>query len=211
MRKIEYAFHWITYGVMLYFIRRSPQLSLFVEDMDRWCGRLSVGKQGLYSRMVYLLSFHRPFRNIFYLRCPGFPRTLKFLCPEDPQLHLASHNRCNYVHGGGIYLEHSFGTIIRAKEVGYGCIFRQNTTIGTKSTDKPLEAPVIREHVDFGANVVCIGGITIGKHAVIGAGAVVVKDVPDYAIVAGNPARIIGYNKTDRNENCDNGQLADQG
>ena len=43
-----------------------------------------------------------------------------------------------------------------------------------------------------GANAVIIGAIKIGDGAVIGAGAVVVKDVPPGAVVAGNPARVIG-------------------
>jgi UDP-2-acetamido-3-amino-2,3-dideoxy-glucuronate N-acetyltransferase len=44
----------------------------------------------------------------------------------------------------------------------------------------------------IGSNATILGGITIGKHALVGAGAVVTKHVPDYAIVAGVPARIIG-------------------
>lgn len=47
--------------------------------------------------------------------------------------------------------------------------------------------------MDFGANVTCIGNIHIGDNAIIAAGSVVVKDVPENAIVAGNPARIIKY------------------
>ena len=194
MRKIVYSFHFMLYSLLLFFIKRSQQWQMFNEDIDRWCGQLQTGKRKRYSQMVYLLSFYPPFRNIYYLRCPNFPRSLKFLCPEDKGLKLASHNQDNYISGGALFFEHSLGTIIRAKKVGYGCIFRQNTTIGTKATTKPLDAPIINEHVDFGANVVCIGNITIGAHAVIGAGTVVVKDVPDYAIVVGNPARIIGYN-----------------
>lgn len=52
---------------------------------------------------------------------------------------------------------------------------------------------VIGNYVDFGVNVICIGNITIGDNAIIAAGAVVVKDVPANAIVAGNPAKIIKY------------------
>ena len=50
------------------------------------------------------------------------------------------------------------------------------------------------DDVTIGPNVCIIGAITIGKGAVIGAGAVVVKDVPENAIVAGNPAKVIGMN-----------------
>lgn len=45
----------------------------------------------------------------------------------------------------------------------------------------------------IGANATIIAGNTIGKWAMIGAGSVVTKDVPDYALVYGNPARVVGY------------------
>ncbi|MEJ2905693.1 acetyltransferase [Pedobacter panaciterrae] len=48
-------------------------------------------------------------------------------------------------------------------------------------------------HIGIGASV--IQGIKIGKWATIGAGSVVIRDVPDYAVVVGNPGRIIKYNK----------------
>ena len=43
------------------------------------------------------------------------------------------------------------------------------------------------------ANSVITAGVTIGKHCVVGAGAVVTKDVPDYALMAGIPARRLGW------------------
>lgn len=49
----------------------------------------------------------------------------------------------------------------------------------------------IDDDVWIGANVVITAGVHIGKHAVIGAGSVVVKDIPDYSIAVGNPARVI--------------------
>ncbi|MGE6140696.1 acyltransferase [Aeromonas veronii] len=52
---------------------------------------------------------------------------------------------------------------------------------------------IINEYASIGANTTLLPGITIGKHAMIGAGSVVTKDVPDYAIVVGNPAKIIRY------------------
>jgi acetyltransferase-like isoleucine patch superfamily enzyme len=54
------------------------------------------------------------------------------------------------------------------------------------------EAVVIEEGVSIGAGVVVIAGVKIGKWALVGAGAVVTKDVPEYTLVAGNPARILG-------------------
>ena len=52
---------------------------------------------------------------------------------------------------------------------------------------------LIKKGASIGANSTIVCGNTIGKYALIGAGSVVTKDVPDYAIVAGNPAKIIGF------------------
>lgn len=53
----------------------------------------------------------------------------------------------------------------------------------------------IKNGASIGAGAVILPGITIGKNAIIGAGAVVTKDVPDNALVAGNPARALRYLK----------------
>jgi len=51
--------------------------------------------------------------------------------------------------------------------------------------------------VTIGCHACIIGGVHISNNVTIGAGTVVVKDVPDNAIVVGNPARIIGYSKNE--------------
>ena len=56
----------------------------------------------------------------------------------------------------------------------------------------------IKKGVSIGANSVILPGVTIGEDALVGAGSVVTKDVPSRAIVAGNPARIIGYEDKNR-------------
>ena len=57
---------------------------------------------------------------------------------------------------------------------------------------------VIRSHASIGANATILPGVTIGQYAMVGAGSVVTKDVPPYAIVRGNPARIAGYVGTEQ-------------
>lgn len=49
----------------------------------------------------------------------------------------------------------------------------------------------VGDDVWFGARVIVLPGVRIGSHCIVGAGAVVTKDVPDYAIVGGNPARVL--------------------
>jgi len=64
---------------------------------------------------------------------------------------------------------------------------------GMAIMDCPLKTAtvVIKDGAHIGIGAIIMPGVTIGKSAVIGAGAVVVKDVPDYSIVAGIPAKII--------------------
>lgn len=57
---------------------------------------------------------------------------------------------------------------------------------------------IIGDDVWIGTNAMIMDGITIGSHAVVAAGAVVTKDVPEYAIVGGIPARIINYRTVDK-------------
>ena len=52
---------------------------------------------------------------------------------------------------------------------------------------------LVKEGASMGANCTIVCGHTIGRFAMVGAGAVVTKDVPDFALVVGNPARIIGW------------------
>jgi len=69
-------------------------------------------------------------------------------------------------------------------------------SVKAKFSEHPLAKPPevhIGNDVWIGRSAIVLGGITIGDGAVIGAGSVVTKNVPAYAIVAGNPARIIRY------------------
>lgn len=52
---------------------------------------------------------------------------------------------------------------------------------------------LVKEGASLGANCTIVCGHTIGKNAFVGAGSVVTKDVPDFALVVGNPARIVGW------------------
>ncbi len=65
---------------------------------------------------------------------------------------------------------------------------------GTLKTDSDWEEGkiLIKEGASLGARVVVCPGVTIGRFALVGAGSVVTKDVPDFALVYGNPARVHG-------------------
>lgn len=60
-------------------------------------------------------------------------------------------------------------------------------------TDLEIKPVHVKEWADIGTNAVLLPGVTVGKGSIVGAGAVVVKDVPDFAIVAGVPARFLRW------------------
>ena len=60
------------------------------------------------------------------------------------------------------------------------------------ATDWVTTPTLVKAGASIGANATILCGITIGRSAVVGAGAVVTKDVPDFAIVGGNPAKVLG-------------------
>ncbi|MCX6671991.1 MAG: acyltransferase [Euryarchaeota archaeon] len=59
--------------------------------------------------------------------------------------------------------------------------------------EEKLEKTLVKDGASIGANSTIIAGITIGKFAMIGAGSVVTRDVPDHGLVFGNPARLKGF------------------
>jgi putative colanic acid biosynthesis acetyltransferase WcaB len=96
--------------------------------------------------------------------------------------------------GPGLKLYHGHALVVNDGVVmGARGTLRHSTTIGSKQLPDGSESacPVLGDDVNVGANAVILGPIQIGDRAVIGAGAVVVKDVPPGAVVAGNPARVI--------------------
>jgi len=96
--------------------------------------------------------------------------------------------------GPGLTVYHGTALVVNDRtKIGCNCILRHSTTIGVASTDvtHTAPAPQIGDHVDIGSNVVIIGSIKVGNHSRIGAGSVVIRDVPDHATVVGNPARVV--------------------
>ena len=99
----------------------------------------------------------------------------------------------------------SFGQYYQALgkiTVGKGTYIAPNVGLITSNHDPedlsihlPPKPIVLGERCWIGMNSIILPGVTIGKGAIVGAGAVVTKNVPDYAIVAGNPAKIVKIRK----------------
>ena len=99
---------------------------------------------------------------------------------------------------------HSFvceGVVIEDEVfIGHGVMFTNDIYPAATTNEGALKGAsdwdvvptLVRKRASIGSNATILAGLTIGAGALIGAGAVVTHDVPDYAIVAGVPARVIG-------------------
>lgn len=92
---------------------------------------------------------------------------------------------------GGMRIYHGYSTIVFAKRIGTNFSVYQNVTIGRGKKINGNDIPVIGNDVTIYAGAVVIGGIHIGDGVRIGAGSVVIKDVPPNTTVVGIPGRII--------------------
>lgn len=78
---------------------------------------------------------------------------------------------------------------------GPSCVFTNDLTPRAKHPKGAAnyKKTLVKEGASIGANATIVCGHTIGRYAMIGAGAVVASDVPDYALMLGVPARLAGY------------------
>ncbi len=91
--------------------------------------------------------------------------------------------------GRRVHIWHHGGMIFGAREIGNDVHIRQNTTFGVARRGDPRwMKPIIGDRADIGTGAVIVGGITIGHDSVVGANAVVTKDVPPNHIAVGIPA-----------------------
>ncbi|SFN46597.1 serine O-acetyltransferase [Bizionia echini] len=140
--------------------------------------------------MINAYIFYSIAHKLYCWKIPIIPNILKLLCfliynSNIPfQCKIGKGSKFGY---GGI------GVVIHKRTViGENCSIGTNITIGGKHPH--YEVPVIGNNVYIATGAKVLGPIKIGDNVIIGANAVVLKDIPSNAVVAGIPAKIIKYN-----------------
>ena len=94
--------------------------------------------------------------------------------------------------GRKFFIDHGMGVVIgETAEIGNDVLLYQGVVLGGVSLEKKKRHPTIKDHVVIGAGAKILGNITIGEWSRIGAGSVVVKDVPSHSTVVGIPGRVV--------------------
>ncbi|NML12857.1 serine acetyltransferase [Sphingobium sp. AR-3-1] len=162
-------------------------IRLIIEDLKTQ--HEGILSQGFWALLCYRLSHPRMRCRIPVVRHIWF--VLNCILRKFAEMATGIMLPESAVIGRRLTIEH-FGTIIihGSVVIGDDCIIRQGVTIGNRHMDKPMSAPQLGNRVQVGAGAKVLGAISIGDDAVIGANAVVLKDVPASAVAVGIPAQI---------------------
>jgi len=154
----------------------------FMKDLKRWKDICHINGSNP-AVLAWLLWSKKEFRNLFIYRnscrkvyrywITFWYRPMDTLFIETPEI------------GGGLFIQHGFATMIAARSIGENCWINQQVTIGYTGKG----CPVIGNNVMITCGAKVLGDISVGDGAVIGANAVVVKNVEASAVMGGVPAR----------------------
>ncbi len=94
--------------------------------------------------------------------------------------------------GDGFFIDHGMGTVIgETSEIGNNVSLFQGVSLGGTGKEQGKRHPTLADDVTVGAHAQILGSITIGKGSVVGAGAVVLDDIPEYCTVVGQKAFVV--------------------
>lgn len=154
---------------------------------------------------VHALSWHRVARFFYKIKLKLVARMIsqfaRFL--TGIEIHPAAKIE------GGVFIDHGSGVVIgETAEVHKGTVIYQGVTLGGTGKERGKRHPTIMENVTISAGAKVLGGFTVGKGAKIGAGAVVLKEIPPYATVVGVPGRIVRIRLPEQEPSAHDGIIA---
>jgi serine O-acetyltransferase len=112
--------------------------------------------------------------------------------------------------GRRVFIDHGMGIVVgETATIGDGCLLYKGVVLGGTSLERTVRHAQLAENVVVGTNAVILGAIHVGARARIGAGSVVVKDVPQEATVVGVPARVMIPRRSRLEATLDHANLPD--
>ncbi len=170
----------------------SKQKHLIKKDIARW-NQINQNNLSFFESLNWYMTYNKEFRNLLEHRLKHPAYTASCLIHYFIFRILWKPMESLYIYtkeiGGGLFIQHGFATIINAKKIGENCRIYQQVTIGCRDGG----TPILEDNVSITCGAIVLGGITMHANSLAAAGAVVLKDVPENAIVAGVPAKIIAY------------------
>lgn len=145
---------------------------------------------------LHALLAHRLSHKLYKWKIPFIPRFISFIMRilTGIEIHPGAEI------GERFFIDHGEGVVIgETTIIGNDVLIYQQVTLGGTGKDKGKRHPTLMDGVIVGAGAKVLGNITLGNHVRVGAGSVVVEDVPDFATVVGIPGRIVKQKYYDEN------------
>ncbi|MBI3815631.1 MAG: serine O-acetyltransferase [Nitrospinae bacterium] len=147
--------------------------------------------------LIEIIFCYPGFHALFFYRLSHWLWRHNFLFPGRFVSHIGRFFTGIEIHpgakiGGGFFIDHGMGVVIgETTEIGENCTIYQGVTLGGINLKKDKRHPILQDNIIVGAGVKILGPITIGSNSRIGAGSVVVNEVPPNSTVVGVPGRVV--------------------
>jgi serine O-acetyltransferase len=172
---------------LLQSIRRDIQAALERDPAARGAAEVVLAYPGFHARQL-----HRLAHTLWNAGVPVAPRVLSHVNRAITGIEIHPAARI----GEGFFIDHGMGVVIgETTEIGDDVTLYQGVTLGGTSTKRVKRHPTLARGVVVGAGAKIIGAITIGENARIGAGSVVVTNVPEHATVVGVPGHVVAFHR----------------
>lgn len=137
---------------------------------------------------VYAVSMHRVNHVLWRMGIPFVPRLLSQIMRFLTFIEIHPGAQI----GHSFFIDHGDGVVIgETAVIGDHVILYHQVTLGGTGKQKGKRHPTVGSHVIIGAGSKILGNIRVGEYCKIGAGTIVIHDVPDHSTVVGNPARVV--------------------
>ena len=195
LKKLFRTLHKAVVSPLLLLFFLTTEKKIILSDVSRWYEIEVLDGKHLSNvhKILTLLSLYKEFRNVYYYRmfkgnslAAFFTYLVRYIYKESP--YLIIRKRCTI--GPGLFVQHGFSTVVNA-DIGANFWVNQQVTIGHKDEKG---RPLIDNNVKISTGAIVLGNITIGENVIVGANALVTKNIPSNCVVGGVPARIIKRN-----------------
>jgi len=137
---------------------------------------------------LHALMVHRISHKLYEWKIPVLPRFISFVMRFLTGIDIHPGAKI----GRRFFIDHGMGVVIgETTEIGDDVLVYQGVTLGGTSSKQEKRHPTLGNGVVVGAGAKVLGNIYIGDYAKIGAGSVVVNEVPEHATVVGIPGRVV--------------------
>jgi len=145
---------------------------------------------------LHALLVHRVSHKLYTWKIPVLPRFISFVMRFFTGIDIHPGAKI----GRRFFIDHGMGVVIgETTEIGDDVLIYQGVTLGGTSSSQEKRHPTLGNGVVVGAGAKVLGNINIGDYAKIGAGSVVVNEVPEHATVVGIPGRVVMQKIVDEN------------